>query len=75
MSEEGKKEIPRAIWEGTFTVFGVRLRCSVLDDEAHTRVINAEDLAKLFKEMEACSVDDLFDVDDLVEFNKWQQGF
>jgi len=71
MSGEGERELPKAIWEGPFTVFGVRLRCSVLDDEAHTRVINGEDLASLFKMMESA---DIPEFGDLEAFNRWQQG-
>ena len=64
--------VPRAIWQGTFTVFGVRLRCFVLDDEAHTRVIIAEDITRLFEVM-GLPFALGFEPGDLEEFNKWQQ--
>ncbi len=41
--------IPAAVWEGEFTVFGVTVRCAVLDDGE--RVINAEDTHRLMKAM------------------------
>jgi hypothetical protein len=41
--------LPMAVWQGTFTLFGVELRCSVLDNGA--RVINAEDVQRLFHAM------------------------
>ena len=69
--EEGEEMIPKAIWEGTFTIFGVELRCSVLDDEKHTRVINAEDLKRLFEVMGDA---DPLDYGDLNEFARWQRG-
>lgn len=68
------KKIPRATWEGTFTIYGVPLRCAVLDDEAHTRVINGEDVARLFGEMESGSDDALFEPTDLEAFSRWQKG-
>lgn len=71
MSEEVKKEIPRAIWEGTFTVFGVPLLCSVLDDEAHTRVINVVDIDRLLLVMGSGGHSE---PGDWGEFRKWVQG-
>jgi hypothetical protein len=66
--------IPRAIWEGTFKLFGVTLRCYVLDDENNTRIINAEDVARLFEKMERGG--DTIPLDDyeLRRFAMWQRG-
>lgn len=66
--------IPTAVWEGTFTIMGVPLRCSVLNNGQ--RVINAEDIDALFDAMG----DDERDIDrealqlELDAFGKWQHG-
>jgi len=68
------KAIPKTIWEGAFTIFGVTLRCCVLDDENHTRVINADDLTRLFEVMEA-GVDVIPVADhELEKFVRWQKA-
>lgn len=75
-----RESIPRAIWEGTFKLFGVELRCYVLDDGA--RIINAEDVAKLFEQMESATyAGDMregetipLDSEELQRFARWQRG-
>jgi len=67
-------KIPRAIWEGTFKLFGVELRCSVLDDEARTRIVNAEDVARLFAKMEQGGDTMPMDDAELQRFASWQRG-
>ncbi len=42
-------EIPKAIWEGTFIVLGVKVKCHVLDDGQ--RIVEAESMEKLFAAM------------------------
>ncbi len=59
---------PKAIWQGSFTILGVKLRCYVLDDGR--RVINADDIAKLFGE-DHLGTDQKGDLD---AFAKWQRG-
>lgn len=65
------REAPKAIWEGTFELFGVRLRCYVLDDQAQTRIIHADDLVKLFGVM---GQEGNCDEEELREFILWQRG-
>ena len=60
---------PKAVWQGTFTIFGMELRCYVLEDGR--RVINAEDVAKLFDEDHPVETDQKGDLD---AFAKWQRG-
>lgn len=67
-------KIPQAIWEGTFTLFRVKLRCSVLDDEAHTRVIDCEDVAYLFHAMELGGDTMPLDDEELAKFFRWERG-
>ena len=38
--------LPRAVWEGEFNLFGVPLRCYVLDDGR--RIIDADDLGRIY---------------------------
>jgi hypothetical protein len=68
--------IPRAIWEGTFKLFGVTLRCYVLDDEAKTRIINADDVARLFEVMgQEYNVMQMPSDDEAMrDFMRWQRG-
>jgi hypothetical protein len=76
--------IPKAVWSGVFVVFGVELHCSVLDDGR--RIIDAEDVAKLFAAIDAEDVAKLFaameddaqpteaEVEALDAFMRWQGG-
>ena len=59
--------VPRAVWVGTFTLFGVPLRCSVLD--TGERVIDADDVERLF---EAMGDDAEIDVAELERFARWR---
>jgi len=63
-------ELPRAIWEGTFTIGGCQLRCAVLDDGR--RVISSVDLAEFLDAMRG----DEFNVlpAEVEEFAKWTKG-
>jgi hypothetical protein len=40
------EQVPTAVWEGTFKVFRVDVRCYVLDDGR--RIMNAEDVERVF---------------------------
>ena len=66
-------ETPRAVWEGTFTLMGVPLRCYTLADGR--RIINADDVAALFEHMGGGD-----DIDpqalqmELDEFSKWRMA-
>lgn len=44
-----EKRMPQAVWEGAFTIFGVKLKCYVLDDGR--RILDADDVAALFDAM------------------------
>lgn len=57
-----------AIWEGSFTLYGVVLRCYVLDDG--TRIINADDAHKLLQMPELGELDP----HELRRFNDWRAG-
>ena len=45
------ERLPVAVWEGTFTLFGVTLHCATLD--TGQRVIEADDIVALFDAMGA----------------------
>ena len=62
--------IPKAVWQGSFSIGGVDLHCSVLD--TGQRVIDVEDIENLFSAMET----DKFKIDkfELEAFAKWQRG-
>ena len=61
-------DIQESVWQGTFTVFGVELKCHVLSDGS--RIIEGESLAVL---LEAMATGDRADVGDITEFAKWQR--
>jgi len=63
------KELPKAIAEASFKVFGVTLRCYVLDD-GH-RIINADDVDAL---LEAMSQEGPKEEGEIMEFAIWQRG-
>ena len=62
--------IPKAVWSGTFTIFGVELKCHVLDDGR--RVIDMESMEKLFAAM-ADGTTDTSNIDkECAAFFRWQ---
>jgi len=69
-------DIPKAIWEGVFPVFGVPLRCYVLDNGQ--RIINADDMDRLFEFMgtEECGAGRTQkDIEmELIAFRNWQMS-
>lgn len=60
--------IPKAVWEGTFTVFGVELKCYILDNGQ--RIVDAECMDKLLEVMN--NPDANAEPGDIDEFTKWQ---
>jgi len=64
-------EIPNAVWEGTFSVFGLTLRCYTLDNGQ--RIINADDFHDLMERLQAGSDEDLMSPE-MEVFAKWQAG-
>lgn len=71
MKRKPKDAMPKAVWEGTFTLFGVTLRCATLDNGE--RVIRAEDMARFFKALQEPGGPDL-DMDEVRRFNSWKAG-
>lgn len=63
--------LPKAIWEGTFRIFGVELQCAVLDNGA--RIIEANSLKELFCKMGKSTMTDI-DNSEIEHFTKWQRG-
>ncbi len=61
-----ENDIPKAIWEGTFSIFGVEVRCAVLEDGV--RVVNGDDFMKVL------SGDTEANTGDLEAFMNWQAG-
>lgn len=62
--------IPTAVWTGTFTLFGVDVRCSVLDNGQ--RVVHSEDVHRMFIAMADESRD--YGPGDIEAFSRWQRG-
>lgn len=67
MSDE---RIPIAIWEGTFELAGIPLRCSVLNDGR--RVINADDVKRFFNVVDGRAIK--VDQTELDRFMTFQRG-
>lgn len=62
------ERIQTAIAEDTFFLFGVRVRCYVLDDGR--RIVNADDLAAMFESMATGDHDSA----QVEAFVRWQRG-
>lgn len=60
-------DLPKAVWEGTFHVFGVDVKCAVLDDG--TRLIREESLTALFQAMAQPGVE----TGDITAFACWEK--
>jgi hypothetical protein len=71
---EMEKELPKAIAESQFTLFGVTLKCYVLDNGE--RIIDAKDMENLFEAMQyANALDDVVAVnEELEKFARWRIG-
>lgn len=61
--------IPESVWEGTFRVYGVDVRCHVLSDGR--RIIESDSMNALLEAMEAKSTGD---PGDLAAFDRWRRG-
>ena len=67
------KPLPRAIREATFTLYGVPVRCVVLD--TGQRVINAEDFDRLMMAISDSGESDRdYEPGDVVAFHAWRHG-
>ena len=62
------EEIPMVVWEGAFVLFGVKVRCYVLDDGQ--RIMNADDTSRLFERMGDKDCPQL-SASDVLAFGKW----
>lgn len=60
--------LPTSIWSGSFRVYGVDVKCHVLDDGQ--RVIEADSVAALFEAMGTPGVE----MGDVEEFVRWQRS-
>jgi hypothetical protein len=65
------KRIPEAVWSGTFTLFGVEVRCHVLDNGQ--RLIEAESFEELLLAMASEAPGIRLDPDDLGKFTRWMR--
>lgn len=69
MSIERVSETPdlQSVWQGSFRIFGVDLRCHVLSNGQ--RIIEADSMAELMEAMEAPEGRDLGNIED---FYRWK---
>ena len=66
-------QIPVAVWSGTFHLFGVDIRCCVLDDGR--RLIVGDDIAKLFDAMGSyAAANTKAEAEAMAKFFRWQRG-
>ena len=63
------EQLPRVVWEGTFTIFGAPIKCYVLDDGR--RIIDADGLRESMERHDAGAAIDERKND---EFLKWLKG-
>ena len=63
-------EIPHAVWSGSFNIFGVEIKCHVLENGQH--IIEADSIRQLFdsKTVEPC----LDAADGLKALARWVKG-
>lgn len=61
-------DMPKSVWSGSFTVFGVELKCHTLDNGQ--RIIEADSLAELMEKMGQSDMP----VGDIDKFNYWKEG-
>ena len=61
-------EIPQSVWSGTFTIFGVEVKCHCLDDGS--RIIEADSMEELMEAMEAPDEP----LGDIEAFMRWNDG-
>jgi hypothetical protein len=65
-------DLPHSVWSGTFRVYGTTLRCHVLSDGQ--RVIDADDVERLFAGMGNGAGGAPEELAELTEFIRWQRG-
>ena len=68
-------ELPRSIWEGSFTLFGVEVRCHVLDDGQ--RMVETDSAERLFGAMASIAAmpsNEEGERSAVEEFTQWIKG-
>ena len=65
-------DVPHSVWQGSFRVFGVDIKCHVLSDGQ--RVIEAESMHNLMEAMANGSLDPMDTDNSEVEFANWIHG-
>ena len=65
-----EQSLPRAIWHGSFQIFGVNVMCYVTSDGR--AIVDADSLAALIEAMEA---PEGREVGELEQFLRWQQEY
>ena len=63
-------DIPKSVWQGSFPLFGVELKCHVLDNGE--RVLEADSVVAFFKGMN--SPDTTIDEAESKRFSEWLYG-
>ena len=63
-------DIPKAIWEGSFKIFGIDIKCATLEDGR--RIILAESMDALFEVM--ATGDTTSNTADFAAFYAWKDG-
>lgn len=61
-------DIPKAVWSGSFLLFGVEMKCHVLEDGRG--IIEADSMAQFLEALECGGADP----GDVVGFANWQRG-
>lgn len=63
-------DLPKAVWQGSFRLFGHDIECVVLDDGR--RLVTEKGMEAFLAALESPATD--LDEDELKAFAKWQQG-
>lgn len=63
---------PQSIWQGSFKLYGIDVRCHVLSDGR--RIIEAESMAALLEAMASPLQQPLEEAGDIAAFARWQRG-
>ena len=72
MKRTAKKEIPTAVWSGSFTLFGVVVYCHNLSNGQ--RIIEADSLLRLLDAMANAPAPIKDAVTEFENFARWQKG-
>lgn len=64
-------ELPKAVWSGTFKIYGMELQCHVLDNGQ--RIIDADSFNQFLAAGSLCKALS-GDPDEFEAFSRWQRG-